>query len=105
MISGLSNLFDPVLPKPKRTVPALHVYIKAVSGKKKHFNAGVIALCKINSACPINLFDPILLYLLPKLKSGQQPPRPVYVKALYLQQQKKTKELFYLGEIALWLLL
>ena len=44
-------------------------------------------------ACPINLFDPILLYLLPKLKqcSGQQPPRPVYAKALYLQQQQKKK--------------
>ena len=42
------------------------------------------------SACPINLFDPILLYLQPKLKrySGRKPLRPVYVKALYLQQQK-----------------
>ena len=50
------------------------------------------------SACPINLFDPILLYLLPKLKrfSSQKPPRPVYVKALYLQQQK-TKALFCCG--------
>ena len=50
------------------------------------------------SACPINLFDPILLYLMPKLKrySGRKPPRPVYVKALYLQQQK-TKALFHCG--------
>ena len=48
------------------------------------------------SACPINLFDPILLYLLPKLKrySSRKPLHPVYVKALYLQQQK-TKALFY----------
>ena len=57
------------------------------------------------SACPINLFDPILLYLLPKLKRyrGRNPPRPrpVYVKALYLQRQK-TKALFI--QIALWLL-
>ena len=43
------------------------------------------------SACPNNLFDPILLYLLLKLKrySGRKPLRPVYVNALYLQQQKK----------------
>ena len=48
------------------------------------------------SACPINIFDPILLYLLPKLKrySGQKPLRPVYVKVSYLQQQK-TKAFYY----------
>ena len=52
------------------------------------------------SACPINLFNPILLYLLPKLKrySGRKPPRPVYVKALYVQQQRPC---FIAGEIAL----
>ena len=50
------------------------------------------------SACPINLFDYIQLYLLPKLKrySGRKSPRPVYVKALYSQQQE-TKALFYCG--------
>ena len=53
------------------------------------------------SACPINLFNPILLYLLPKLKrySGRKPPRPVYAKALYLQQQIRL--CFIVGEIAL----
>ena len=53
------------------------------------------------SACPNNLFNPIL-YLLPKLKrySGRKPPRPVYVKALYLQQQRPC---FIVGEIALLL--
>ena len=51
----------------------LRQYLK--KKKKKH-----LLLC----ACPINLFDPILLYLLPKLKryGGRQHPCPVYVKAL-----------------------
>ena len=52
------------------------------------------------SACPINLFNPILLNLLPKLKryGVRKPRRPVYVKALYLQQQRPC---FIVGEIAL----
>ena len=51
------------------------------------------------SACLINLFNPILLYLLPKLKrySGRKPPRSVYVKTLYLQLQRPC----FIGEIAL----
>ena len=43
------------------------------------------------SACPINLFDRILLYLMLKFKrySGRKNPGPVYVKALYLQQRPR----------------
>ena len=47
------------------------------------------------SACPINLFNPILLYLLPKLKrySGRKPLRPVYVRHYTCNNKKKA--LFY----------
>ena len=68
--------------------PALFVLRQYLEKKKKKkntsFSAGVIALRLYL------LFNPILLYLLPKLKrySGRKPPRPVYVKALYLQQQR-----------------
>ena len=58
------------------------------------------------SACPINLFDPIPLYLLPKLKRIQRAkPRALLMLRHYTCNNKKQRPCFIVGKIALWLLL
>ena len=89
----------------RHAVSEIIIKIETLPLMQEKLPCAYIYIIVLMSACPINLFDPILLYLMPKRKrySGRK-ARALFMLRHYSCSNKKQRPCFIVGEIVLWLL-